>query len=198
MKLTTLQNIVAYIIQVSDSCPVSFMTAVSRIYYVPAWAGRPDRYSAHIKESLRSDRELSHDIHNLLEDFKMQAEPWQRQLILEDLVKLLRLSNTFSSAAAGFNRLSFAKHTQSSYGWKHADSLATVECQSCNTRSVFRLAMWKIVNTPLKLYRIPGLRFQHSMENGVGLAISRNRICGRMIYGTPACDCHGREAIEIV
>ena len=69
------------------------------------------------------------------------------------------------------------------------DRLAQVRCP-CGRRYLFRLVCWdpsKLASA--ELYRIPGLFFDASVENGVGIVMSGEERIGYMLFGTPACDC---------
>ncbi len=74
-----------------------------------------------------------------------------------------------------------------------------VRCTGCNVPFVCRFCFYhgKPFAAYPKLYRIPGLQYTVSYPNGVGLIISNNRIVGRMMFGTPACDCKLMEIVEI-
>ena len=39
------------------------------------------------------------------------------------------------------------------------------------------------------VYRIPGLEFQHSYANGMGIVMKGDLVVGRMTWATPACGC---------
>lgn len=69
------------------------------------------------------------------------------------------------------------------------DALGWVRCPKCLKTSIFRIAMWRNPGTEAYVYRIPGLWLQRSLPNGVGLVISANAVVGRLVYGTPACEC---------
>lgn len=48
------------------------------------------------------------------------------------------------------------------------------------------------------MYRIPGLTYLNSTEDGVGLVIDKEgRITGRMFFGPPACDCRLMVDVDI-
>jgi hypothetical protein len=77
-------------------------------------------------------------------------------------------------------------------------ALAAIKCSVCCERSLFRINFYlskkliqrRLMETELlKLYRIPGLCYQKTMKDGVGLLLWDRRIIGRMIYGTYACNC---------
>jgi hypothetical protein len=50
----------------------------------------------------------------------------------------------------------------------------------------------------VQIYRIPGLGFENSYPNGVGVLLSGKRIVGRMFYGTPSCSCKPMDLMGFV
>jgi hypothetical protein len=74
-----------------------------------------------------------------------------------------------------------------------------IRCSGCNAPLVYRLYFHygKAFAPRPKVYRIPGLGYTTSYPNGVGLIISNNRIVGRMMFGSSACECKPIEIIEI-
>lgn len=47
------------------------------------------------------------------------------------------------------------------------------------------------------VYRIPGLSYSESVNDGVGLVLKDGNITGRMFYGKPICNCQLQEKVEI-
>ena len=57
--------------------------------------------------------------------------------------------------------------------------------------------VWEAPKRFAQVYRIPGLLYDDSIPEGVGLVIKGKGIIGKMQYGMPACSCHKRELVEI-
>ena len=47
------------------------------------------------------------------------------------------------------------------------------------------------------LYRVPGLQYERSLKDGVGIIVTEKRILGRMVYGVHACSCRNIELLEL-
>lgn len=77
------------------------------------------------------------------------------------------------------------------------EPICEVRCPKCRTVTLFRLDLRDTGRLGDKLYRIPGLGYSESVEDGVGLVINKGRITGRMFYGPPACGCQLPEKVEI-
>lgn len=76
--------------------------------------------------------------------------------------------------------------------------MATIRCPNCNKGYPYRFSILKGVDqNTLALFRIPGLGYASSLVDGVGLVISGERLVGRFIYGTRACDCRNIETVVI-
>lgn len=75
-------------------------------------------------------------------------------------------------------------------GAQHGEPICQVRCQRCRRLALFRLDLRETAREGHRIFRIPGLCYSVTMENGVGLVLDEGgRITGRMLYGTPACDC---------
>lgn len=78
------------------------------------------------------------------------------------------------------------------------EEIGRVSCKICGRRSIFRLTMWEEPTLDLaQVYRIPGLLYDDTIPEGVGIVVEGKRIIGKMMYGTPACDCSRLELVEL-
>ena len=78
------------------------------------------------------------------------------------------------------------------------EGIGRVSCKICGRRSIFRLTMWEEPTLDLaQVYRIPGLLYDDTIPEGVGIVVEGKRIIGKMMYGTPACDCSRLELVEL-
>jgi len=85
------------------------------------------------------------------------------------------------------------------YHQKHGremDGIARIRCKfKCAGRFVYRLTCWKAPRPEAThVYRIPGLLFDDTVPEGVGIVVCGKRIIGKMAYGTPACSCRHIES----
>lgn len=85
-------------------------------------------------------------------------------------------------------------------GWydRHMEGLARVRFKLCAQRSLFCLAMWEDREPGMaQVYRIPGLLFDGTIPEGVGLIVCRGVVLDKMLYGTPACPCRRCERVHL-
>ena len=83
------------------------------------------------------------------------------------------------------------------YG-ENTESLARIRCKFCARRSFFRLAVWEKLEFEIaQVYRVPGLLYDETVPEGTGIVVCKKRILREMAYGTPACECHKVELVEV-
>lgn len=101
----------------------------------------------------------------------------------------------------GYTRLTHSKHMarqREERGAKGGDPICKVRCPECRRIALFRLDLRETGGVGQKVYRIPGVAYEGSIKDGVGLVIdNQGRITGRMFYGPPACDCRLMVDVEI-
>ena len=78
------------------------------------------------------------------------------------------------------------------------ESVCKVKCTICGLAYLIRLYIWSQPGENAYLYRIPGLRYEYSMPDGVGLVLENHRIIGRMRLGVKNCDCCKVEQVLIL
>lgn len=111
------------------------------------------------------------------------------------------------------------------FGERDMESLARVRCKYCGRRFMIRLTLWQepspgalldsgglVPGCSCQVYRIPGLLFDETVPDGVGLVVEWNypdilddgpsvfgRVIGKMIYGTGAgtCECRRLERVRL-
>jgi hypothetical protein len=116
--------------------------------------------------------------------------------IAEDIAHILGYDIWFKGPTSILNTLLYAGnplHQAEAYN----DCILTVKCPGCQRFFLYRASVLKGVVESAQLYRIPGLGYKSSSQNGVGFLVSNNEVVGRMIYGTPACDCKTLETVCI-
>ncbi|KAI1322228.1 hypothetical protein F5Y16DRAFT_404720 [Xylariaceae sp. FL0255] len=78
------------------------------------------------------------------------------------------------------------------------DGLVSVKCKGCSEEFLFRAIMWDTsALATAEMYRIPGLLYDDTIAEGVGLIVNNGKIIGKMAYAIPACDCRLSEIVEI-
>jgi hypothetical protein len=73
----------------------------------------------------------------------------------------------------------------------------TVRCSSCNTTSMFRATTWQNHTARAQLYLIPGLAYQYSVANGMGIIVENEQIIGRVRFGYSACKCNSTVTVKL-
>lgn len=84
------------------------------------------------------------------------------------------------------------------HNWRFC-CLVTTACGRCGKHAMFRTGLWADPSSVLGavLYRIPGLQYDLTLKNGVGMIVKEGRILGRMLYGTPACECLEIKVVQL-
>ena len=147
-------------------------------------------------------------VQGLLEDYgplldeqgPEQATNTQRRLeIVKKMVTALKLDKRGTHASE--SRLETAAGEAAwflrEYG-KAMEGIARINCKICSRRSVLRLTMWEQPTPDVaQVYRIPGLLYDDTVPEGVGIVVQDQRIVGKMMYGTPACECRKAELVDL-
>ena len=76
-------------------------------------------------------------------------------------------------------------------------TIITVCCSSCNKTSVFRATTWQNPTTRAQLYLIPGLAYQYSVPNGMGIIVENEEIIGRVRFGFSVCSCNRSVTVKL-
>lgn len=75
----------------------------------------------------------------------------------------------------------------------------SIHCDTCGQTSAFRIGSFvrkqQLLGT--KAFRIPGLKYDMSLPNGMALLEKDGRIIGRMLWATPACPCHVTHDVKL-
>ncbi|KAM5361434.1 hypothetical protein ACJZ2D_013124 [Fusarium nematophilum] len=196
---TVLMDITPQILLSSGTCPEAFGAAVDRILIrTEDTALYTEWESPYIRKPPRPPYDHSSLVKILQEFSTLQHGTESEQTALQKLdlsgriIELLDLENPGKKAAD--SRLDIA-HAQAQwytdkYG-REMDGLCRIRCRSCARRSLSRLTLWDIPKPEsAQVHRIPGLLFDETIPEGVGLVICDGVLIGKMMYGTPACECH--------
>ncbi|KAL9094076.1 MAG: hypothetical protein Q9165_003746 [Trypethelium subeluteriae] len=78
-------------------------------------------------------------------------------------------------------------------------ALVVVRCSSCLKNFLLLVGLLESeVNVyGAKAYRVPGLRYQFTLEGGAGFLLQNGRIVGRFIWAIPTCSCPKLEEVKI-
>jgi hypothetical protein len=101
---------------------------------------------------------------------------------------------------AEVTRLTRSRHVarrRKARGAVKGEPLCEVRCPKCHKTTLLRLDLRVTGNVGDIVYRIPGLSYSESIDDGIGLVLRDGRITGRMFYGKPACNCQLQETVEI-
>lgn len=83
------------------------------------------------------------------------------------------------------------------YG-KTMEGIARIRCKICGRRSLCRLTMWEQPTADVaQVYRIAGLLYDDTVPEGVGIVVQDQRVLGKTMYGTPACECRRLEMVDL-
>jgi hypothetical protein len=76
-------------------------------------------------------------------------------------------------------------------------TLISVSCPNCNKTTVFRASLWQKPTAQARHCLIPGLAYQYSVRDGVGIIVESEEILGRVRFGPPACGCNPPAAVKL-
>lgn len=123
----------------------------------------------------------------------------QRFKIAKKLIRALKLSKEGKHARE--SRLELAAGEADWFLREYGtpmEGISQIRCKICGRWSVFRLVMWGEPTPDVaQVYRIPGLLYDENVPDGIGIVVERDRIIGKMIYGTPACRCCQSEFVKL-
>jgi hypothetical protein len=126
---------------------------------------------------------------------------YHRRDAAQEISRILQLEkHIMGDISDQVTRLTRSRHVarhRKERGSVGGEPICEVRCPGCPIVTLFRLDLRITGGVGDKVYRIPGLGYSESVEDGVGLVINEGRITGRMYYGPPACDCQIIERIEI-
>jgi hypothetical protein len=196
-------KVASKILQSSGICPKKFGDAIDRIFIRNERKGRYSEDQSRQDLPPTSEVPSSVDSYDLLQlgvllnDYSRSIYSRERDkslTIARGIFDLMRLDRPEDEA--GLSRFSLAAKEVAWYG-ANMESLARINCKTCSQRSLFRLVVWEAPKSFAQVYRIPGLLYDETIPEGAGLVIDGKRIIGKMLYGTPACNCRKSEMVEI-
>jgi hypothetical protein len=119
----------------------------------------------------------------------------------QSITTLLQLdTHIMGTISTEVTRLTRSRHVarrRKARGAVKGEPLCEVRCPECHKTTLLRLDLRVTGNVGDIVYRIPGLGYSESVDDGVGLVLRDGRITGRMFYGKPACHCQLQDTMEI-
>jgi hypothetical protein len=157
------------------------------------------------RECQGRDNEFKSRVEKQLESYNDAADGGagrdRRRDAAQEISDILQLDKHIMGDPSGqVTRLTRSKHIarhRRDRGAVNGEPICEVRCPECRTVTPFRLDLRGTGRLGDRLYRIPGLGYAETVEDGVGLMMHKGRIMGRMLYGPPDCGCQLREKVEI-
>lgn len=117
------------------------------------------------------------------------------------LADAMGLTRSPSGDSNDFSPLSFCSgHGGTCHmGGTRLNCLVVVTCFACYETEVFRVASF-VNKTELRhatAYRIPGLRYSFTHQDGVGILVKDGKVVGRMIWAIPSCQCQDLRVVQV-
>ncbi|KAI0523823.1 hypothetical protein F5B22DRAFT_592148 [Xylaria bambusicola] len=188
------------IVDVSGPCAKTFHDTISRIFPTAAAKGVFSTPSTTIgvdNEKLQPvDLEPIRKLVERLSYLSFRGETRSEMLAVSNkLLSLLGLG--LPEKQSSLSRIKAASEEAQWYKTK-LEGLAAVKCKGCSRDFLFRATVWDppSATAAAEMYRIPGLLYDDTVAEGVGLVVCGGLIVGKMAYGTPACDCRISEFVE--
>ncbi|KAH7309704.1 hypothetical protein B0I35DRAFT_440487 [Stachybotrys elegans] len=140
----------------------------------------------------------------LAEYFAVPSQSLQRRYAAYKLTQLLKYDTPIMvNNSAQVTRFGKSRHiaiSRRQRGAINGEPICEVRCLESTCRAITLLRLDLRVNAEIgdKVYRIPGLSYSETLQDGMGVVLNKEgRITGRMLYGPPGCPCQPRESVEI-
>lgn len=206
-----LGRVVIQILRASGTCPVKFYGALDRIFTRIEMKALYTEWDTDAAKKPTPSQPFSQypALGELLESFSAlmytatsdsaALENPQVLEVVKGMIKLLELDKPGKQSAD--SRMSIT-HAEAQYYLdrysRDMNGLGRIRCKFCGQRSLFRLSLWEDPRPEAtQVYRIPGLLFDETISEGVGLVVTRGVLIGKMSYGTPSCDCCRSERLYL-
>ena len=180
--------------QKEDISTIDLLYTLDQIYGVP-FSIRPDSFPGQLTDVLLKDDKAA-ALLEIIECFKVLPPSTDRRAAAWVISSHLGFQERLAGSQQHGTRLSYAGtpvHQSDQYN----DHLVSVLCKGCNHAFIYRVLILKSAGTPLNLYRFPGLKCTASKVDGLGIIVHGKEVVGRMIDGTPACNCIVHAEIEL-
>ena len=79
-------------------------------------------------------------------------------------------------------------------------AVVSVSCPACCQKFLIRTALFSNESqvADLTAWRIPGLKYEYSLEGGAGFVLNNGRIVGRFLWASETCDCDKHGEVEVL
>jgi hypothetical protein len=155
----------------------------------------PAKIFRRLKEGNRM-RELADLLKQLYDSFPESSDD-----ITKRVAEIMGLSNSSGNNPLT-GGLSPLHHLQTHGGTLHLAArgvVATVNCSKCHRDFLIRVGLLKAPSQVLgvKAYRVPGMKYGFTHKGGAGFLLNDGHIVGRILWGTPTCDCEKLGEVEV-
>lgn len=121
----------------------------------------------------------------------------------EEHLDLIADAMGLSNRALDSKPLSPMEFLNSHGGTIHLGSQSTVvgaSCPACRQEFLIRAALFSNESQVAgsTAWRIPGLKYEFSLEGGAGFILNNSRIVGRFLWASQTCDCLKLEDVEVL
>jgi len=164
-------EIIAHVVSISGPDPHRLVRMLASIF--------PARPTSH--DILNFDDSILADVHGCLDNY-INAQK------LQDLDACARISTQIRSLL-DFDHTKRLNSGRNEH-LRGIESICSLRCQKCGIVFLLRLNLWSQPGKNACVYRIPGLRYDTTAPDSVGLIIEDNRIIGRTTSVVRMCDCH--------
>ncbi|KAF8846639.1 hypothetical protein BDZ45DRAFT_409230 [Acephala macrosclerotiorum] len=202
---TVFLHVVEKIISCSGVLSKPFCDAIERVFVD---SGKKVLYThwdisnkADTADHLTPERDYL-EIRELLRYFLFPTRTRGRMLeVSKNLVEMLGLDQL--QQQTNISRLDEAAreaewYSHPSRGYQNMEGLARIRCRYCGTHSLFRLSVWDAQGIKSShVFLIPGLLYDLTIPNGVGLVVHDKTIIGKTTYGTPTCECREIRMVDL-
>jgi hypothetical protein len=197
------EEVLPYLINLARGSPAGFVQSLEGIY--PSqfyWRESTDngyQFPA-LQYQVPTSNTIETTLSKLLKrctDALSSGNATKVKLLCNEIVALLGLATSTPISNLG----SFAHDSRLQLCIRLCDSSEctsiTVRCPSCHKTSTFRATTWQNPTTRAQLYLIPGLAYQYSVTNGMGIIVENEEVIGRVRFGFSACKCNSSVTVKL-
>lgn len=142
------------------------------------------------------------DAHQNLVDAASEPQPGPSGRPAVDVVAAVRMADAMGLTSAAEGSLSSLELMRTNGGTMHMfpfEALFWAQCPGCGMKSVFRGGFYFEPHQvyQAEAFRIPGLKFERTHRDGVGIMMKDGAIVGRLVWATRPCECRNLETVEV-
>jgi hypothetical protein len=153
---------------------------MGRIYPVGLGCSFDEALPITFEQYVNSNPDFVLTLDNLLSEFIRylnKHDDFIQQTIVQDIIDLLSLSSP-SASRVGFSLITW---NMMEGCFCYMPAVASIHCHTCDQDFPFRLELLGEPADVAEVYRIPGLQYANTLQNGTGIVVSRERLlveCG--------------------